>query len=451
MKKILIVDDELSVRESLRIIFKNDYKIILANNGEEAVKIVEGESPDVMLLDIIMPGIDGIEVLKRIKTINPSINVIMLTATKTLKTAVSAMKIGAHDYITKPFDIDEIKAIVSKACIIKRHSLYSESSEDSIDPFKNIIGDSLKMKQISETVGKIASTESTVLITGESGTGKELIAKVIHRLSSREKGPFVAINCAAIPEMLIESELFGAEKGAYTSSVSMRIGKFEQANGGTLFLDEIADIPLSMQAKILRAIQEREFNRIGGVRTISVDIRLIAATNKDLEEEVAKKNFRSDLFYRINVVPINMPSLAERKEDIPLIIDYFIKKKSAELGIECKTISDEAVQVLKEYTWPGNVRELENTIERLMVLVQNKEILRSDLPEHLSKQNLLMELKRNVITKNMLFYDAEKELEKELIVDALKKANNIQTRAADILGISRRMLKYKMEKHGIEV
>jgi len=451
MKKILIVDDELSVRESLRIIFKNDYKIILANNGEEAVKIVEGESPDVMLLDIIMPGIDGIEVLKRIKTINPSINVIMLTATKTLKTAVSAMKIGAHDYITKPFDIDEIKAIVSKACIIKQHSLYNEPSENSIDPFKNIIGDSLKMKQISETVRKIASTESTVLITGESGTGKELIAKVIHRLSPREKGPFIAINCAAIPEMLIESELFGAEKGAYTSSVSMRIGKFEQANGGTLFLDEIADIPLSMQAKILRAIQEREFNRIGGVRTISVDIRLITATNKDLEEEVAKKNFRSDLFYRINVVPINMPSLAERKEDIPLIIDYFIKKKSAELGTECKTISDEAVQVLKEYTWPGNVRELENTIERLIVLVQNKEILRSDLPEHLSKQNLLMELKRNVITKNMLFYDAEKELEKELIVDALKKANNIQTRAADILGISRRMLKYKMEKHGIEV
>lgn len=422
----------------------------MAGNGSTALKTIKEQKPDLVFLDIIMPGEDGIEILKKIKERGDNVRVIMLTATKTIKTAVSAMKLGAYDYITKPFDIDEIKLLISKA-LSENGSTKKKEVRQGDYSFSSIIGNTGVIREIFHTIEQIADTKSTVLILGESGTGKELVAKAIHYNSNRKEFPFVAINCAAIPETLIESELFGSEKGAFTDAYAKRIGKFEMADKGTLFLDEIGELSTATQSKLLRVLQEREFVRIGGTKPVKVDVRLLTATNKDLEKAVEKGMFRSDLYYRINVVPIVIPPLRERKADIPLLADYFLSRVSADGKKEKKKISEEAIEVLISYNWPGNVRELENVIERMVALTHNNTIEKDDLPPNILIIQKANTLKEEVLDGNILFDEAGQEFEQEIILNALKKANFVQTKAANILGISRRILKYKMDKYGIEV
>ena len=449
MRKILIVDDELSVRDSLRMIFKKDYQVILAGSSTEAWEKIQKEEPDLIFLDIIMPEKDGMEMLKEIRQIQPLTPVVMLTATKMVKTAVEAMKLGAYDYINKPFDVEELmllaeKALESRDLKIENRRLQEEVAERY--RFDNIIGKSKEMREIYSTIRQIAEKNSTVLIHGESGTGKELVARAIHYNSLRKDKPFVAVNCAAIPETLIESELFGHEKGAFTDAQSRRIGHFELAHQGTLFLDEVSELSLPTQAKILRSLQEREFVRVGGMKTVSVDVRLISATNRNLEEMMARGEFRSDLYYRINVVPLTIPPLRKRKEDILLLVQHFLDKHAAPGK---KNISPEAMDILVAYDWPGNVRELENIIERIVVLTNVETISSNDLPATLMTNSRVELIKQEVLDGRISFEDAERDFEKDIILEALKKSNFVQTKAADLLGISRRILKYKMDKYGI--
>ena len=449
MRKILFCDDEASVRDSLRIIFKKDYQVILAGSADEAIQKVSTEEPDLVFLDIIMPGKDGLEALKEIRGKQPDLPVIMLTATKTLKSAVDAMKMGAYDYITKPFDVQELRIVVEKALENRDLKATNRRLQGEVEDryqFDNIIGKSKEMREIYATIRQIAEKNSTVLIHGESGTGKELIARAIHYNSPRKNKPFVAVNCAAIPETLIETELFGHEKGAFTDAHNRRIGHFELAHEGTLFLDEISELSLMTQAKILRALQEREFIRVGGMKTITVDVRLISATNKNLEEMMARGAFRSDLYYRINVVPLTIPPLRKRKEDIFLLVQHFLDKHA---GKGKKKIAPEALDILASYEWPGNVRELENIIERVVVLSSSDSVGADDIPSFLKSSSQVELIKRGVLNGRVSFEDAEREFEKDILLDALKKANFVQTKAADLLGISRRILKYKMDKYGI--
>ncbi len=453
MKSILVVDDEVGARESLKMILKKDYQVFLAKNAEEAFRQMETCHPDVILLDLILPDMDGLRVLEKLKQTFPDQIVIMITATKTIKTAVEAMKLGAYDYITKPFDVDELCLIIHRA--LSTRALKEENQRlwmevDRSFGFDNIIGKSKEMKEIFKVVKQVADTRSTVLIMGESGTGKELISRAIHYHSPRKNHPFVTINCAAIPETLIESELFGHEKGAFTNAIEKKLGRFEMAHLGTLFLDEIGELSLMTQAKILRFLEEKEFNRVGGSRTIKVDVRLITATNKDLPQLVKQGQFREDLYYRINVVPIILPPLRERREDIPLLINHFIRKFNEENKKEVKGVSQEALELLLKYEWPGNVRELENLIERIIALTQNEIIEANELPLPVVNQSKTNGLKESVLSGQISFSKAEEEFEKEIILDALRRANFIQSHAAEILGISRRILKYKMDKLGIQ-
>ncbi len=371
MRSILIVDDEVGARESLRMILKNEYEVFLAKNAEEAFLRIKEHAPDVILLDIILPDLDGLKVLEIVKQNDPDAIVIMITATKTVKTAVEAMKLGAYDYVTKPFEVDELRLMISRSLstqALEKEVQYLRKEVDKNFGFGNIIGKSDVMKEIFNIIRQIADSKSTVLIMGESGTGKELVSRAIHYISQRRNTPFVTINCAAIPETLIESELFGHEKGAFTNAIERKLGRFEIAHSGTLFLDEIGELSLATQAKILRFLEEREFNRVGGSKTIKVDVRLIAATNKELTQLIKKGLFREDLYYRINVVPIILPPLRERPEDIPLLLDHFVQKFSAENKKQVKGVSKEALDILKNYEWPGNVRELENLVERVVTL-----------------------------------------------------------------------------------
>jgi DNA-binding NtrC family response regulator len=450
MRKILIVDDEPGVRDSLRMIFKKDYQVITAGSAAEAWEKVQSEEPELILLDIIMPGKDGMEMLKEIHQNQPLTPVVMLTATKMVKTAVEAMKLGAFDYITKPFDIEELRVIAQKALEsrdLKVDNIRLQGEVEERYRFDNIIGKSKEMREIYSTIRQIAEKNSTVLIHGESGTGKELVARAIHYNSLRKDKPFVPVNCAAIPETLIESELFGHEKGAFTDAQSRRIGHFELAHQGSLFLDEISELSLPTQAKILRSLQEREFTRVGGAKTISVDVRLISATNKNLEELMARGSFRSDLYYRINVVPLTIPPLRKRKEDILLLVQHFLDKHA---GPGKRTVSAEAMDILLAYDWPGNVRELENVIERIVVLTNVETIGPNEIPPNLKTISRVEVIKQEVLDGRISFDDAESDFEKDIIIEALKKTNYVQTKAADLLGISRRILKYKMDKYGIE-
>ncbi len=452
LKSILIVDDEIGTRESLRMILKKDYEIFMAKNAEEAFLAIKENLPDVVLLDIILPDLDGIKVLEKIKQEFPSMIVIMITATKTVKTAVEAMKLGAYDYITKPFDIDELRLIINRALStqeLEREVKYLRQEIDKSFGFSNIIGKSKGMQEIFKIVRQIADSKSTVLIIGESGTGKELISRAIHFNSNRKNYPFIAINCAAIPDTLIESELFGHERGAFTNAIEKKLGRFEIANQGTLFLDEIAELSLPTQAKILRFLEEKAFYRVGGSKSIKVDVRLICATNKDLRQMIKNGSFREDLFYRINVVPIVIPPLRERKEDIPLLVDYFIKKFNKENNKNVKGISPEALELMMNYDWPGNVRELENLIERIIALTSREIIQADELPFFQNNYSKINELKESILSGRVSFLKAEEEFEKSIILDALKRTNFIQSRAAELLGISRRILKYKMDKLGI--
>jgi DNA-binding NtrC family response regulator len=450
MRKILIVDDELGVRDSLRMIFKKDYQVTGASSSAEAWEKVQSEEPDLIFLDIIMPGKDGMEMLKEIHQIQPLTPVVMLTATKTVKTAVEAMRLGAYDYITKPFDIEELRVIAQKALEsrdLKSENLRLQGEVEERYRFDNIIGKSKEMRDIYSTIRQIAEKNSTVLIHGESGTGKELVARAIHYNSLRKGKSFVAVNCAAIPETLIESELFGHEKGAFTDAQSRRIGYFELAHQGTLFLDEVSELSLPTQAKILRALQEREFSRVGGGKTISVDVRLISATNKNLEELMSRGTFRSDLYYRIDVVPLTIPPLRERKEDILLLVQHFLDKHA---GPGKRRVSPQAMDILMAYEWPGNVRELENVIERIVVLTNVEAIGPGELPPNLKTTSRVEIIKQEVLDGRISFEDAERDFEKDIIIEALKKSNYVQTKAAELLGISRRILKYKMDKYGVE-
>jgi len=452
VRSVLIVDDEVGVRESLKMILKKDYDVFLAKDAEEAFLQIKENSPDVILLDIILPDLDGLKVLERIKQNEPDIVVIMITATNTAKTAVEAMKLGAYHYVTKPFDNDELRLIISRSLsekALKQELIFRREEMDKSFDFGNILGKSKGMKDIFKMVKQIADSRSTVLIMGESGTGKELISRAIHYNSNRKNYPFVTINCAAIPETLIESELFGHEKGAFTNAIEKKLGRFEVAHQGTLFLDEIGELSLTTQAKILRFLEEKEFNRVGGSKTIKVDVRLITATNKDLNQMIKKGGFREDLYYRINVVPIVIPPLRERKEDIPILIDHFINKFSVENNKNVKGINKDALEFLMQYEWPGNVRELENLIERVIALTSNEYIPANELPYSFKNIPKINGLKESVLDGKVSFLQAEEEFEKEVILDALKRTNYIQSHAAEILGISRRILKYKMDKLGI--
>lgn len=452
VRSVLIVDDEVGARESFKMILKNDYEVFLAKDAEEAFLQIKVHSPDVILLDIILPDLDGLKVLEKIKQNDPDIIVIMITATKTVKTAVEAMKLGAYDYVTKPFDIDELRLIITRSLSTKaleQEVKFRREEMDKSFDFGNIIGKSKSMKEIFKVVKQIADSKSTALIMGDSGTGKELISRAIHYNSNRKSYPFVTINCAAIPDTLIESELFGHEKGAFTNAIERKLGRFEVAHQGTLFLDEIGELSLATQAKILRFLEEKEFNRVGGSKTIKVDVRLITATNKNLNQLIKNGSFREDLYYRINVIPIVIPPLRERKEDIPILIDHFINKFSVENNKNVKGINKEALELLMQYEWPGNVRELENLVERVIALTFNEYIQLNELPLSFKNIPKINGLKESILDGKVSFLQAEEEFEREVILDALKKTNYIQSRAAEILGISRRILKYKMDKLGI--
>jgi two-component system response regulator PilR (NtrC family) len=453
--RILVADDEQSMREFLDIMLKKEgYKVSLASNGEEVVKLMDNDLFDLVLLDIRMPKLDGISALKKIKVIAPETIVIMITAYASADTAIKAMKEGAYDYITKPFKVEEIKLIIKNALekknLQKENILLKQVVRDRFH-FGNIIGQSSKMVSLYDLLEKVSPTKTNILIAGESGTGKELVAKAIHYNSPRKEKPFVTLNCGAIPETLIESELFGHMKGAFTDAIAMKKGLFEVADEGTLFLDEISELPLLMQVKLLRVLQDREFKRVGGTEDIRVDVRIISATNKDLEEGVKGKRFREDLFYRLNVIQIKLPSLRERKEDIPLLADHFLKKYSGELSKNISRISPEALQILLKYEYPGNVRELQNIIERAVALESSQELTANNLNSYLSESPLLKKGSIDIEIPNEGI-DLEKmveDLERTLLLKALDKTKGIKKRAAELLHINFRSMRYRLEKYGL--
>jgi DNA-binding NtrC family response regulator len=453
-RRVLIVDDEPGVRESLRMVLKGDYEAVAASSGPEALELLQTQAVDVVLLDIVMPGMDGMRALEEIRTRWPALPVIMLTATKTVKTAVGAMKLGAFDYVTKPFDVDELRVILDKAT--QQAALLHEVEELRSEvgrryQLDNIIGRSARMQEVFKTVLMVAPLKTTVLITGESGTGKELIAKAIHYQSPRARRPLVTLNCAAIPETLLESELFGHEKGSFTDAHTRKLGQFELAHEGTLFLDEIGEMGPGTQAKLLRVLEHGEFLRVGGTKPISVDVRIIAATNRDLALGIKDGTFRADLYYRLNVVTIHLPPLRERRDDLALLLRHFTQAKARDMGMPEKTFRPEAVDVLMRYPWPGNVRELENLIERLLVLSEGPSVGVEDLPESVRRSDQDPgSIKEQVLQGRKSLAEAVDDFEKEIIVDALGQTDFNQTRAAELLGTTRRILKYRMDKLGIQ-
>lgn len=447
-KRILIIDDEKNMRWAIKkALEKEGYNIYEAENGQDGLEKLEEIYPDLILLDLRMPMMDGMEALQRIKEINQDIPVIMLTAHGTMESAVEAMKLGALDYISKPFDIEELKVLIKKALNVGE--LKSEVNylreELEKNTGKTVIGESPKMKKVLEIVERVASTNATILILGESGTGKEVIANTIHYNSDRKDKPYVKVNCGAIPENLIESELFGYEKGAFTGAIARKIGKFERARGGTIFLDEIGELDLGMQVKLLRVLQEREFERVGGNETIKIDIRVIAATNKDLFKMMQEGNFREDLYYRLNVIPIELPALRDRKEDIPLLIEHFLNYYGKEIGRKNMSISKKAMEKLIQYKWSGNIRELENMIERLVILVDGDIIEERHLPSEVftrTEMDNAFKLPENGVNLE--------QVEKSLISQALEISNGNQTHAAKLLGITRHTLIYRIEKYNLQ-
>jgi two-component system, NtrC family, response regulator PilR len=454
-EKILVVDDEKSMREFLEIMLrKEDYKVSLAPNGEEVLRIIERDIFDLVLLDIRMPKMDGIAVLKKIKALSPETVVIMITAYASADTAIKAMKEGAYDYITKPFKVEEIKLIIKNALekrnLQKENTLLKQVIRDRYH-FDNIIGQSSKMLALYDLLDKVGPTKTNILITGESGTGKELVAKAVHYSSPRKDRPFVTLNCGAIPEPLIESELFGHMKGAFTDAIATKKGLFEVADEGTLFLDEISELPLLMQVKLLRVLQDREFKRVGGTEDIRVDVRIIAATNKDLEEAVREKQFREDLFYRLNVIQVKLPPLRERREDVPLLAMHFLQKFSKELNKTISNISSEALQLLLDYDYPGNVRELQNIIERAVALEANPELtaqnLRSYLDDHLQLKKGGLEL--DIPNEGINLEKLVEEIERTLLLKALNRTHGIKKKAAELLGINFRSMRYRLDKYGL--
>lgn len=446
---ILVVDDEAGVRQSLQLVFNKTYRVLEAASSEIAIQKVNDESPDLVLLDIMMPGTDGLAVLKHIKSINPDCQVVMLTGLNTARTAFAAKGAGAFDYVTKPFDVEELRLRVERALEKVQLSRELERLKEEVGRkygVDNIVGKSRHVVDVFKAVSMVAAKKSTVLITGESGTGKELIARAIHYNSDRRSKPFVVVNCAALPDTLIESELFGYERGAFTNASQKKVGRFELAHGGTLFLDEIGELNLGTQSKFLRAIEQETFTRLGGTDEIKVDVRIIAASNRDLEQMAKNATFRPDLFYRLNVVSLLLPPLRERRDDIPLLLDYFLRLKAQEHSIAAKSLSPEVVDFFTSYNWPGNIRELENLIERLTILTPHETVTLRDLPAGMRSTDQTGTLKEDVLGGTKPLSDAVDEFERELIVKALQRTGFNQTKAAVLLGTSRRILKYRIEK-----
>ncbi len=453
-RRVLIVDDEAGVRESLRMVLKNAYEAVAVSSAPEALSQLAAASVDVVLLDIVMPGIDGLELLEEIRGRHPTLPVVMLTATRTVKTAVTAMKLGAFDYLTKPFDVDQLRVVLDKATenaalVREVEALRTEVGRRyHID---NIVGRSPGMQDAFKTVLTVAPLKTTVLITGESGTGKELIAKAIHYGSPRARKPLVTLNCAAIPETLLESELFGHERGSFTDAHAKKLGQFELAHESTLFLDEVGEMGAATQAKLLRVLEQGEFLRVGGQRPVRVDVRIIAATNRDLTVAMRDGCFRPDLYYRLNVVSVHLPPLRERRDDLIPLLRHFVEGKTREMGIPEKVIRPEAVDALLRYAWPGNVRELENLIERVLVLSEGPAVTLDDLPEALRDDDdrSPAALRDQVLGGRKSLGVAVDEFERDLILETLYHTDFNQTRAAAKLGTTRRILKYRMDQLGI--
>ncbi len=447
---ILVVDDDASQRRLLEFWLKEEgYEVATAADGKTGLEIFESKSPALVISEIRMPGLSGLDLLGRIKALSPDTPVILITAFGTVADAVDAMKFGAADYVLKPVSPDELKMNVQRALEHQRlvdENRYLRDFADTAFRFENIVGASKKMRDVFDISLQVARRESTVLLTGESGTGKELLAKAIHQNSLRASKPFITINCGAIPENLIESELFGHRKGSFTGALADHTGKFETANQGTVFLDEIGELPTNLQVRLLRVIQEREIDKIGFPKPIPINVRIIAATNRDLRARIDDGQFREDLFYRLSVVAIELPPLRERRDDIPLLLQHFLRKHCERYGLAIPSLTDEAVDLLTRYAWPGNVRELENVIERSVVLGQSN-IIHS---EHLPPQ--VRQAKSRVSTISLKLPDEGidlEEIEKEILVQALERHDWNQTRAAKYLNISRKTLIYRMEKFGL--
>jgi two-component system NtrC family response regulator len=455
METILIVDDEKNYPPILSAVLKEEgFETFTANSGKEALEVLENSDIDLVLTDMKMPVMDGIELLEKVKIKDPKLPVIMMTAHGTVEKAVEAMQKGAYNYILKPFDNERLVIYVDKALemyrMVKENRVLRSAMESRFG-FGNIIGKSAEMQEVFKTIRKVAPTTATVILEGENGTGKELVAKSIHFNSSRRDKAFIAVNCSALSESLLESELFGHEKGSFTGAAAMKKGRFELADGGTLFLDEIGDLSQNLQVKLLRVLQEKVFERVGGVKSISVDIRIIAATNKRLKEEVREGRFREDLFYRLNVLSIVLPPLRERIEDIRLLIDHFIKKYGDERRFEIPIVDvdPEVERLFYDYRWPGNVRELENVIERAIILCPREIITVSDLPKDF-KDNVYDTHYLDAIPVNAKLHETLNKIEKKMIERALQLTNNVQSNAAELLGIGRSGFNKKIRKHGIQ-
>jgi two-component system response regulator PilR (NtrC family) len=451
--RILVVDDERSMQEFLEIFLRGEgYEVATAGDLAGARALLESDEFDVVISDIQMPGGSGLDLLHAARELAPEAMVIMITAFASTETAIAAMKEGAYDYLTKPFRVDEIRLVVEKA--LEKKSLSRENRRLRTElrtrtRSRRVIGNSAAMQRVFDLVSQVADSRANVLVTGESGTGKEMIARAIHEMSERRDGPFIVVNCAAIPENLLESELFGHVRGSFTGALHNKEGLFELADRGTVFLDEVGDLPLPLQVKVLRAIQEKSFRRVGGTHDQQVDVRIVSATNRRLEEEVARSRFREDLYYRLNVIEIPLPPLRERKDDIALLVDHFVEKYGRELGKDVKGMSDGAMARLLAYRFPGNVRELENVIERAVALTRGPVIEVEALPRSVLEREApepAQRIPREGVDLDKLMEDYERSL----ILEALRPAGGVKKRAAKLLGISFRSLRYRLEKLGIE-
>ncbi|NOQ50644.1 MAG: nitrogen regulation protein NR(I) [Desulfuromonadaceae bacterium] len=472
IERILVADDEESIRWVLsRALKKQGFTVDLAEDGRQALNLFRKNHYDLAVLDIKMPGLQGIELLKQVREEYPATLVVIMTAESTMENAVAAMKNGAYDYLTKPFDLDALDAIILKAQkaaeVSNQISQLKEELQGQYSFGRSIIGNSQPMQEVYKTLGRVAPSDVTVMITGESGTGKELIARAIHFNSGRFAKPFIAINCAAIPHDLLESELFGHERGAFTGATERKAGKFEQANGGTLFLDEIGDMPLELQAKLLRVLQEKEITRTGGSQILHVDVRIVAATNQNIAKLIAAKRFREDLYYRLNVVPINLPSLQQRKDDIPALVEFFLQRAQKDLGVSVTECSQDTIEFLQRHSWPGNVRELENVIKRAALLSPNHILMPEDFPGLLdghrnknqdeSLETVVARKLENSLAKmdlhelDNLYEMVLHQIERPLINIILHQTRGNQVRTAEILGINRNTLRKKINTLAIEV
>jgi two-component system, NtrC family, response regulator AtoC len=447
---ILVVDDDPGIREAFRLVLEEEYELVEAEDGPQAIERVQGSPVDLVLLDVRLPGMDGIEVLERIKAIDEHVEVVLVTAVQTVRAAVAAMKLGALDYLTKPFDEDEILPLIRRALerrALDREVVYLRSELQRERDFDQLVGQHPLMQQLYQLIGAVARNPLTVLIAGESGTGKELVARAIHRRGPRRDEPFVPVNVAAISEALIESELFGHEKGAFTGAVARKLGKFELAHRGTVFLDEIATLRVDLQAKILRVLQEREIERVGGTRRIPVDVRVIAATNADLRKAIQGGSLREDLYYRLNVVQITVPPLRDRREDIPLLVDHFIRRSSHLLHKRVTGVSTAALDVLVTYGWPGNVRELQNVIERAVALTEGLVVEVKDVP-----LDLMLPDVRHLADDpaSVPLREARERFDRQVILRVLERVRWNQSEAARLLGLHRNSLKAKLLAWGID-